>query len=53
MMGEHAIRIEELASLCIGTQRFKDLCRKESAAAITGIDDDMHMLQRFCVVITA
>ena len=49
MVREHAIRFEELAARRIGAEFRKDLGGKESAAAVAGIDDDVHPFQRTVV----
>ena len=42
MVREVAVRFEELAPRRIGAERCQDLRRKETAAAVAGVDDDVH-----------
>ena len=49
MVGEHAIRFEELAARRIGAEFRQDLSGKEPAAAVAGVDDDVHPFQRTVV----
>ena len=43
---EHAVRLQELAGADVRTQRLQHSGRKESAAAVSCVDDDLHAFQR-------
>ena len=46
-----AIRIEKLRARGVGAERFENHIRKETAAPVPGIDDNLHPSQRFVVII--
>ena len=49
MIGEHAVRFEELTARRIGAEDVEDLRGKEAACAVAGIDDDAHAFQGLAV----